>query len=39
MGRAEQISDRTAAVIIMNTKEMMYVDLGFIGETFEPQRR
>jgi hypothetical protein len=31
MGRAEQISARTAAVIIMNTMEMMYEDLEFIN--------
>ena len=37
MGRAEQTSDRTAVVIIMNTKAMMYVDLEFISETFEPR--
>ena len=36
MGRAEQISARTKAVIIMNTKVMMNEDLEFTDETFEP---
>ena len=35
MGRAEQISASTAAVIIMNTTEMMYEDLDYINEIFE----
>ena len=39
MGRAEQISARTKAVIIMNTKEMMYEDLMFVDETFESPKR
>lgn len=35
MGMAEQISAMTAAVIIMNTKEMIYEDLESINGTFE----
>ena len=34
-GRAEQISASTAAVIIMNTKVMMYEDLKYISGTYE----
>lgn len=35
---AEQISAITAAVIIRNTKVMMYEDLEFINGTFERLR-
>ena len=39
MGRAEQVSARTAAVIIINTIEIMYEDLELVNGTFEPPRR
>lgn len=38
IGMAEQISAKTAAVIIRNTIEMMYEDLEFIDGTFESLR-
>ena len=34
MGRAEQISARTKAVIIKNTKEMVYEHLEFVNTAF-----
>ena len=39
MGRAEQISARTKAVIIMHTKVMVYEDLVFVNETFDFLKR
>ena len=38
-GKAEQISARTAAVIIMKTKAMRNEDLIWIDKTFENVRR